>query len=191
VLHTRRAVGHEIKVQAKAAHVAGVIHHSMAESPLEAKMSSIPALAPRDRYTAPERCTYLNQASLGLIPVPAIDAMESFLKSSGLSRPQFGQVNIGASLRPGSLWALPIVANGRGLPRMPGTRTSSGQVPRSDAAIGPNQVAIPRIGRRRARRGERADVSEQAGEALEPLADDAPVGIGLAKLAIEPPTGGL
>jgi len=69
-------------------------------------MSSIPALAPRDRYTAPERCTYLNQASLGLIPVPAIDAMESFLKSSGLSRPQFGQVNIGASLRPGSLWAL-------------------------------------------------------------------------------------
>jgi len=64
-------------------------------------------------------------------------------------------------------------------------------VPRRDAAIGPNQVAIPRIGRRRARRGERADVSEQAGEALEPLADDALVGIGLAKLAIEPPTGGL
>ena len=30
-------------------------------------MSSIPALAPRDRYTALERCTYLNRASLGLM----------------------------------------------------------------------------------------------------------------------------
>jgi cysteine desulfurase / selenocysteine lyase len=45
-------------------------------------MSSIPSLVPRDRYAALERCTYLNQASLGLIPDPAIDAMESFLKQT-------------------------------------------------------------------------------------------------------------
>src|SRR4029453_12431864 len=41
-------------------------------------MSSIPSLVRRDRYAALERCTYLNQASLGLIPKPAIHAMESF-----------------------------------------------------------------------------------------------------------------
>jgi len=45
-------------------------------------MSSIPSLVPRDRYAALERCTYLNQASLGLIPEPAVDAMESFLKQT-------------------------------------------------------------------------------------------------------------
>ena len=43
-------------------------------------MSSIPSLAPRDRYAALERCTYLNQASLGLIPEPAIVAMDAFLR---------------------------------------------------------------------------------------------------------------
>jgi len=41
-------------------------------------MSSIPSLVARDGYAALERCTYLNQASLGLIPVPTIDAMEAF-----------------------------------------------------------------------------------------------------------------
>ena len=62
----------------------------------------------------------------------------------------------------------------------------------SDAAIGPNQVAIPRIGRiSDARRGESAHVAEQAGEALEPLADDALVGLELAKLAFEAATRGL
>ena len=45
-------------------------------------MSSIPSLVPRDRYAALERCTYLNQASLGLIPEPTIDAMESFLNQT-------------------------------------------------------------------------------------------------------------
>ena len=45
-------------------------------------MSSIPSLVPRDRYAALERCTYLNQASLGLIPEPAVDAMEGFLKQT-------------------------------------------------------------------------------------------------------------
>jgi cysteine desulfurase/selenocysteine lyase len=45
-------------------------------------MSSIPSLVPRDRYAALERCTYLNQASLGLIPEPAVDAMESFLQQT-------------------------------------------------------------------------------------------------------------
>ncbi|HEU5225035.1 MAG TPA: aminotransferase class V-fold PLP-dependent enzyme [Actinomycetota bacterium] len=42
-------------------------------------MSSITSLVRRDRYAALERCTYLNQASLGLIPETTIDAMESFL----------------------------------------------------------------------------------------------------------------
>lgn len=45
-------------------------------------MSSIPSLVPRDRYAALERCTYLNQASLGLIPEPAIEAMEGFLEQT-------------------------------------------------------------------------------------------------------------
>jgi cysteine desulfurase / selenocysteine lyase len=51
-------------------------------------MTSIPSLVPRDRYAALERCTYLNQASLGLIPVPAIDAMDTFLKQTA----QFGNL---------------------------------------------------------------------------------------------------
>ncbi len=51
-------------------------------------MSSIPSLVPRDRYAALERCTYLNQASLGLIPVPAIEAMDAFLKETA----QFGNL---------------------------------------------------------------------------------------------------
>ena len=51
-------------------------------------MSSIHSLVPRDRYAALERCTYLNQASLGLIPLPAIDAMETFLQETG----QFGNL---------------------------------------------------------------------------------------------------
>ena len=52
-------------------------------------MSSIPpAGSARDRYAALERCTYLNQASLGLIPAPSIDAMETFLKETA----QFGNL---------------------------------------------------------------------------------------------------
>ena len=51
-------------------------------------MSSIPSLVPRDRYAALERCTYLNQASLGLIPLFTIDAMETFLKETA----QFGNL---------------------------------------------------------------------------------------------------
>jgi len=51
-------------------------------------MSSIPSLVPRDRYAALQRCTYLNQASLGLIPAPSIDAMESFLRETA----QFGNL---------------------------------------------------------------------------------------------------
>jgi hypothetical protein len=35
-----------------------------------------------------ERCIYLNQASLGLIPVPTIEAMETFLKETA----QFGNL---------------------------------------------------------------------------------------------------
>ena len=51
-------------------------------------MSSIPSLVPRDRYAALERCTYFNQAALGLIPVPTIDAMETFLMQTA----QFGNL---------------------------------------------------------------------------------------------------
>ena len=51
-------------------------------------MSSIPSLVPRDRYAALERCTYFNQASLGLIPVPTLDAMDTFLKETA----QFGNL---------------------------------------------------------------------------------------------------
>ena len=43
-------------------------------------MSSIHSLVPRDRYAALERCTYFNQASIGLIPVPSVEAMDTFLK---------------------------------------------------------------------------------------------------------------
>src|SRR4029453_3695245 len=45
-------------------------------------MSSLPSLVRRDRYAALERCTYLNQASLGLIPESTIDAMEGFLRQT-------------------------------------------------------------------------------------------------------------
>ena len=51
-------------------------------------MSSITSLVPRDSYAALERCTYLNQAALGLIPVPTIDAMDTFLKETA----QFGNL---------------------------------------------------------------------------------------------------
>jgi selenocysteine lyase/cysteine desulfurase len=51
-------------------------------------MPSIPSLVARDRYAALERCTYLNQSSLGLIPVPTVDAMESFLRETA----QFGNL---------------------------------------------------------------------------------------------------
>src|SRR4029453_17390828 len=51
-------------------------------------MSSIPSLVRRDRYAALERCTYLNQASLGLIPQSTIDAMEGFLRQTA----QFGNL---------------------------------------------------------------------------------------------------
>jgi selenocysteine lyase/cysteine desulfurase len=37
------------------------------------------SLVPRDRYAALGRCTYLNQAALGLIPVPTVEAMHTFV----------------------------------------------------------------------------------------------------------------
>ena len=45
-------------------------------------------LAPRDRYAALSRCTYLNQAALGLIPVPTVDAMHAFVEQVA----QFGNL---------------------------------------------------------------------------------------------------
>jgi cysteine desulfurase / selenocysteine lyase len=37
------------------------------------------SLVPRDRYAALDRCTYFNQAALGLIPIPAVAAMRGFV----------------------------------------------------------------------------------------------------------------
>ena len=54
----------------------------------EALTSSTYSLVPRDRYAALERCTYLNQASLGLVPVPTIEVMEAFLRRTA----QFGNL---------------------------------------------------------------------------------------------------
>ena len=70
------------------ASVAAMIHYPKGPDPLETQMSSIPSLVPRDRYAALDRCTYFNQASLGLIPVPTIDAMDTFLKETA----QFGNL---------------------------------------------------------------------------------------------------
>jgi selenocysteine lyase/cysteine desulfurase len=39
----------------------------------------MPSLVPRDLYAALGGCTYLNQASLGLIPIPAVEAMHAFI----------------------------------------------------------------------------------------------------------------
>jgi selenocysteine lyase/cysteine desulfurase len=50
--------------------------------------ASIPSLVPRDRYAALDHCTYFNQAALGLIPVPTIEAMDLFLKQTA----QFGNL---------------------------------------------------------------------------------------------------
>ena len=40
----------------------------------------MPSLVPRDSYAALERCTYLNQAALGLVPIPAVEAMHAFME---------------------------------------------------------------------------------------------------------------
>jgi cysteine desulfurase/selenocysteine lyase len=54
-------------------------------NPKDEAMSS---LNPRNRFAALERCTYLNQAALGLIPVSTIDAMRTFLDQTA----QFGNL---------------------------------------------------------------------------------------------------
>lgn len=48
----------------------------------------MPSLISRDHYAALARCTYLNQAALGLIPRPAVDAMQAFLERTA----QFGNL---------------------------------------------------------------------------------------------------
>ncbi len=40
----------------------------------------MPSLVPRDSYAALERCTYFNQAALGLVPIPAVEAMRAFME---------------------------------------------------------------------------------------------------------------
>jgi cysteine desulfurase / selenocysteine lyase len=42
----------------------------------------MPSLIRRDSYAALERCTYLNQASLGLLPIPTVEAMQDFLDAT-------------------------------------------------------------------------------------------------------------
>lgn len=46
------------------------------------------ALVPRDQYAALDRCTYFNQAALGLIPALTIEAMDTFLNQTA----QFGNL---------------------------------------------------------------------------------------------------
>ena len=46
----------------------------------------MPSLVPRDSYAALERCTYLNQASLGLVPIPAVEAMHGLHRADGAAR---------------------------------------------------------------------------------------------------------
>src|SRR5918995_6843664 len=71
--------------------VPAMLHHPTGRVPMwRVQMSSISSLVPRDRYAALERCTYLNQASLGLIPVSTIDAMDTFLKETA----QFGNLHL-------------------------------------------------------------------------------------------------
>ena len=41
------------------------------------------ALLPREEYAALDECTYLNQASLGLVPRSSVDAMTAFLREVG------------------------------------------------------------------------------------------------------------
>jgi selenocysteine lyase/cysteine desulfurase len=48
----------------------------------------VPSLIPRDDYAALGRCTYLNQAALGLIPVVAVEAMQEFVEQTA----QFGNL---------------------------------------------------------------------------------------------------
>ena len=48
------------------------------------------ALLPRQLYAALEDCTYLNQASLGLVPRPTIEAMTRFLEEVA----QYGNVRL-------------------------------------------------------------------------------------------------
>lgn len=48
----------------------------------------MPSLISRDHYAALARCTYLNQAALGLIPMPAVEAMHAFLERTA----QFGNL---------------------------------------------------------------------------------------------------
>jgi cysteine desulfurase/selenocysteine lyase len=43
-------------------------------------MDSRPSLVPRTNYEALRECTYLNQASLGLVPTHTVDAMVAFLR---------------------------------------------------------------------------------------------------------------
>jgi cysteine desulfurase / selenocysteine lyase len=48
----------------------------------------MPSLVSRDWFAALDRCTYLNQASLGLIPAAAVDSMHAFVNETA----QFGNL---------------------------------------------------------------------------------------------------
>ncbi len=66
-----------------------MIHHPMKPVPSwRRRCPRSTSLVPRDRYAALERCTYFNQAALGLIPVSTIDAMDAFLRQTA----QFGNL---------------------------------------------------------------------------------------------------
>lgn len=48
----------------------------------------MPSLVPRDSFAALDRCTYFNQAALGLIPVETIESMRAFVEETA----QFGNL---------------------------------------------------------------------------------------------------
>ena len=50
----------------------------------------MPSLVPRDWFAALDRCTYINQASLGLIPAAAVESIHSFMNEKA----QFGNLYV-------------------------------------------------------------------------------------------------
>jgi hypothetical protein len=50
----------------------------------------MPSLVPRDWFAALDRCTYLNQASLGLTPAAAVQSMHAFVNETA----QFGNLSL-------------------------------------------------------------------------------------------------
>ncbi len=66
------------------------------------------SLIPREEYAALERCVYLNQASLGLVPRRSTEAMVEFLVGVA----QYGNVRLSDMAEEGILDDLRVAAAG-------------------------------------------------------------------------------